>query len=221
MLKIAVLNEKGGVGKTTTALNLAAAFHLEGRRTILVDLDPQKSAYRWAGLWPDPSPLDGLAVTSQPQATNRRLLSDIARGYDVVILDGPPRLGKVTEAAAVFATHVLLPIQPGPFDMWASEETMALLDDADRTREELGLGPVARAFLLNRAIKRTRLSESMPALLEHKGVLAGVFYQRQDYVTAAAYGASVLTLEPHGEASREVRKLARALGAPVQEGGAA
>ena len=63
---------------------------------------------------------------------------EMSRGYDYVFLDGPPRLGDVTQSAAVAADVAVLPIQPGPFDFWAVAETLESLDQADQIREQLG-----------------------------------------------------------------------------------
>ena len=75
---------------------------------------------------------------------------EIARGYDFVFLDGPPRLGDVTRGAAVATDVAVLPIHPGPFDFWAVAETLESLDVADGIREQLGRPPIRRVFVLNR-----------------------------------------------------------------------
>ncbi|HXN34510.1 MAG TPA: AAA family ATPase, partial [Polyangiaceae bacterium] len=142
MLTVAVLQQKGGSGKTMLAINLAAAAHLDGDRALVVDMDRQASAFDWSAARQDGSPLEGLAVVKADRAIALPRFKEIARGYDYVFLDGPPRLGDVTQSAAVAADVAVMPIQPGPFDFWAVAETLESLDQADQVREQLGRPPI-------------------------------------------------------------------------------
>jgi cellulose biosynthesis protein BcsQ len=125
MLTVAVIQQKGGSGKTTLAINLAAAAHLEGHRTLVVDMDRQASAFDWSAARKDGSELEGLAVVKADRALPLPRFKEMAHGNEYVFLDGPPRLGDVTQSAAVAADVAVLPIQPGPFDFWAVAETLA------------------------------------------------------------------------------------------------
>ncbi len=207
MLTIAVLNQKGGAGKTTLATNLAAAAHLAGLRTLLIDTDRQGSALDWSAAREDGSKLNGLAVVKADKALAVPRFREMARGYDVIILDGPPRLGDVTRAAACAADVVVIPVQPGPFDLWAASETLDLLNAADSIREELSRPSVRRMFVLNRASMGTVLARTAPAALQDSGELAGVVHQRIAFPEAAAIGESVLTTEPNGSAALEIRRI--------------
>ena len=211
MITIAVLNQKGGVGKTSLATNLAAAAHLEGLRTLIVDMDRQGSALDWSAARVEGSKLEGLTVVKadKPLAIGR--FKEMARGYDAIILDGPPRLGDVTRSAACAADVVLVPVQPGPYDLWAASETLELLDAADAIRAELGRPAVRRLFVLNRASTGTVLARETPGVLRQQGQLAGVVHQRIAFPESAAVGESVLTFEPDGAASIEIRNLFRAI----------
>lgn len=209
MMTIAVLNQKGGVGKTSLATNLAAAAHLEGLRTLVVDMDRQGSALDWSAARAEGSKLAGLTVVKADKALAVPRFREMARGYDVVILDGPPRIGDVTRSAACAADVVVIPVQPGPFDLWAASETLELLDAADAIREELGRRKVRRLFVLNRASTGTVLAREAPGVLKQHGELAGVVHQRIAFPEASAVGESVLTVEPDGAASTEIRHLFR------------
>jgi chromosome partitioning protein len=211
-LAVAVLNQKGGVGKTSLAVNLAAAAHLGGKKTLLVDMDRQGSAFDWSAARKDGSRLEGLAVVRADRALPIARLREMAAGYEVVLLDGPPRLGEVTRSAACFADVVLVPVQPGPFDLWASVETLSELDQADALRAELGRAPMRRLFVLNRAAARTLLAREAPKLLSEAGRLVGVIHQRIAFPEASALGESVLTMAPSSPAASEVRRLWRAVG---------
>ena len=212
MLTVAVLQQKGGSGKTTLAVNLAAAAHLEGSRTLVVDMDRQASAFDWSAARRDGSSLEGLAVVKADRALSLPRLNEIARGYEYVFLDGPPRLGDVTQSAAVAADVAVLPIQPGPFDFWAVAETMESLDQADQIREQLGRCPIRRVFVINRASANTRLAREAEAELGNAGgELAGVVHQRVAFPDAASRGESVLTSRAGEAAAEDIRRLWRQL----------
>jgi chromosome partitioning protein len=211
-LTIAVLNQKGGVGKTTLAVNLGAAAHLAGRRTLILDLDAQGSALDWSAAREAGSKLDGLVVARADKALNLKRFEELTAGFDVAILDGPPRLSSITQAAAVAADVVLVPLRPGVFDWWACSETLALLDGADDTRGVIDRSPVRRMFVLNAADERTRLARAAQEALTKLGELAPVtIAPRVAFAEAASSGESVLSLAPDGPAADEVRRLWGAL----------
>jgi chromosome partitioning protein len=213
-LTIAVLNQKGGVGKTTLSINLGAAAHLAGRRTLILDLDAQGSAIDWSAAREGASKLDGLAVARADKALNLKRFEELTAGFDVAILDGPPRLSNITQAAAVAADVVLVPLRPGVFDWWACSETLSLLEAADDTRAVIGRGPVRRMFVLNAADERTRMAKSAQEALAKLGEVAPVtIAPRVAFAESASAGESVLTLAADGPAAADVRKLWEALSA--------
>jgi chromosome partitioning protein len=210
MLTIAIANQKGGVGKTTLACNLGAAAHLAGKRTVILDLDAQGSALDWFAAREPTSQLAGLAVVKIDVPLTRLALQTVTAGYDVAILDAPPRLGEMTRSAAVAADIVLIPVQPSPYDLWACDETFKTLADADNIRLHLGLPPVRRVLCVNRAAPRTVLARTAPASLaeiESAELAATIVHQRIAFAEAAATGESVLTTEPDSAATRELMAL--------------
>jgi len=210
MLTVAVLNQKGGVGKSTLATNLAAAAHLQNKKVLLVDLDSQGSSFDWYAARKEGSVLAGLTVVKADRALSFTRFREIAGSYDFVVLDGPPKLGDMTRSAAVAADLVIIPVQPGPFDLWSAGETQKLLADADSTRADLDRGPVRRLFVVNRANANTNMSRSAIATLEGAGDVAKtVIHQRVVFAEAAATGESVLTVRSSGIASDEIRRLYR------------
>jgi chromosome partitioning protein len=211
MLTISVVNQKGGCGKTTLATSLASAAHLAGARTLLVDMDRQGSALDWSAARAEGSKLAGLAVVKADKAMPLPRLREIARGYDVVVLDGPPRLGDVTRAACVACDCAIIPIRPGPFDFWAASETLGLLDEADTIRTELGRPAVRRLFVVNSAAAGTVLARQTPGALAEHGELAGVVHARIAFPEAAARGETVLTTEPGGAAAFEIGRVFKAV----------
>ena len=88
MRTVVVLQQKGGSGKTTLAINLAAAAHLDGDRALVIDMDRQASAFDWSAAREDGSPLDGLSVVKADKAMALPRFKEIARGYDYGNLEG-------------------------------------------------------------------------------------------------------------------------------------
>src|SRR3954454_21189594 len=124
MKTIAILMQKGGSGKTTTAFNLAVAFALADHSTVLLDLDPQASACRIADGRGDVGPIvldcahARLAQTMQPAAD---------AGAELCILDTPPKAESASLAAARAADLVVVPVQPARLDLDALQETRDIL----------------------------------------------------------------------------------------------
>jgi chromosome partitioning protein len=209
MQTIFVANQKGGVGKTTLSTNLAAAAHLEGRRTRVLDLDRQGSAFDWYNARAQGSKLEGLVVVRADRALTLEKFRELSTDAEVVICDGPPRLGDITRAAAVAADVVLIPFRAGKLDWWASDETLQLIDSADAIRGMLGIKPCRRVFVLNAAALNTRiLRAALDDVAQLDGELAPVVIgNRVDFPSDAGEGESVLTLHPGSPAASEIARL--------------
>ena len=208
MLWVAVVSLKGGVGKTTVATNLASAFHLSGQQTLVVDQDPQGSAYEWFWARSDTSPLSGLVVVKADKALTFPKLRELSRGCDVVVSDTPPRMGDVARSAAVAADVVVVPVRAGAADWWASKKTLLMLDEADSMRAVLGRDPVRRVFMLNAVVGGAGISKKAA---QRVGALAGEFGpalgHRVSFGEAMEAGESVLTLPPQRPLPRGLKKL--------------
>src|SRR5512144_3271346 len=182
---IAILNPKGGSGKTTLATNLARACHDRGLKVLLVDSDPQGSASDWHAARDD-NPLPFLAY-GKPE--NFKALPEIAAPYDLVLIDGAAKLEGMIAAALKVADSVLIPVQPSPYDIWAVADLVDLIN----ARQEVTEGKPKAAFVISRAIKRTVLSrEVLTALAQYPfPVFQAGTMQRQSYPRTAAEGKSV------------------------------
>jgi chromosome partitioning protein len=175
-------------------------------------MDRQASAFDWSAARREGSRLEGLAVVKPDRALALPRFNEISRGFDYVFLGGPPRLGDITQSAAVAADVAVLPIQPGPFDFWAVAETLASLDQADSIREQLGRAAIRRVFVVNGAATNTRLArEAEKELRDSGGELAGVVHQRVAFPDAASRGESVLTSASASDAAEDIQRLWRDL----------
>ena len=150
---IALLNQKGGVGKTTLAVHIADSLARRKKRVLLVDADPQGSALDWAASRAG-EPL--FPVAGLPLATIHKELPGLAKGYDYVIIDGPPRVYDVARSAIMASDVVLIPVQPSPYDVWAAKEIVDLIKDATVYKPSL-----KSAFVINRKIINTALGRDV------------------------------------------------------------
>lgn len=189
---IAVINQKGGTGKTTLALNLAAGLSKRGL-VHLVDADSQRSITQWVGMGGGSSGLPGVAqLTGNPTA----VLGKLTRSYRYVVVDCPPTVQGESVATIMRMAHqVLIPALPSPIDLWASVDMAVAVKEAKKHNPGLG------AYLvLNQLETRNALSRDMrEAVAEFDvPVLSASMQRRAAYRTAAVEGQSVYGLGKRG-----------------------
>jgi chromosome partitioning protein len=195
---IGLLNQKGGVGKTTLAVNLAAALTLRGGRVLLIDADPQGSALDWAAAR-EGDPL--FAVVGLPRPTVHKEIAVVAQGYDHVVIDGPPRVTDLARSAIMASDLVMIPVQPSPYDIWAADEVVKLIAEARVYKENL-----KSVFAVNRKIANTAIGRDVgEALAAYQvPVLKATITQRVVFAEAVAQGKSIFEIDPNGPAALEM-----------------
>lgn len=198
---IAVLNQKGGPGKTTIATNLARAFQIAGRDIMLADSDPQGSARDWGAARAD-NPITPIGL-DRPALLERDLKSVINK--EIIIIDGAPQLRELTVAAIKVANFVLIPVQPSPYDVWAASDLVDLI----KSRIEITDGALKAAFVVSRAIEGTKIGrEVLGALEEYElPILETRITQRVIFASSAADGLSVMDADPGCKAAQEIMAL--------------
>jgi chromosome partitioning protein len=136
----AFLNQKGGVGKTTLATHIAGELALRGLHVILLDADPQGSSLDWTQRRSQQGLPRLFSAVGLARETLHQEAPELARRADHVIIDGPPRIAALARSALLAAERVLIPVQPSPYDLWASAEMVALIREAQVFRPALRAG---------------------------------------------------------------------------------
>jgi chromosome partitioning protein len=206
---ITVTNQKGGVGKTTLSLHIAAEFALSGFQTKLIDTDPQHSALDWTAQR-DALDLDPLfELEAWPKDTLHKHIESKASGYDVVIIDVPPQVESHCRSAVIVADMILVPLNASPFDLWAASATIETIRAARQFKPDIDA-----AFVLNSIDPRIVLTRETSAALEEyedMDLLNTRVCRRVDFAYALAEGKVVQEYAPSSKARREIRQLVQEL----------
>ena len=195
---IGVLNQKGGVGKTTLSVNIAAALAHSGARVLLIDADPQGSSLDWSAAR-EGDPI--FSVVGLPRASVHKEIGQVGQGYDHIIIDGPPRVTDLARSAIMASDLVLIPVQPSPYDVWAADEVVKLIQEATVYKENL-----KSAFVVNRKIANTAIGRDVGEALAAYPVpvLVASITQRVVFAEAAARGLAVHEIDDQGPAAAEI-----------------
>jgi chromosome partitioning protein len=153
-MRIATVNTKGGVGKTTTAIYLAAGLHAQGR-TLLVDADPQQSAL----LWSQQEPGLAFTVVSLPVRDVHKRVADLGADYEHVIVDTPPGDLGIIRSAVMAVDTVIVPVAPTGLDLNRMRPTFELLAELEPVH------PVEVGVLLTKSRARTRSARGAREIL--------------------------------------------------------
>jgi chromosome partitioning protein len=196
MLTLALASQKGGSGKTTLALHLATEAAMRGVKALLIDLDPQASAARWADRRGDRAP----DVTSEhPARLVAALAAAEAQGYGLVVLDTAPHADQAALQAARAADLVAVPCRPSIIDLDAIGATLDLCQLAKRPA----------LVVLNAAPIRSRVVEDAAEAVRKLGghVASVIIRERVAFRHALVDGRVAGEYEPGGGAAREITAL--------------
>jgi chromosome partitioning protein len=197
MPTIAIISQKGGAGKSTLAIHLAAEAENSGHTALVIDLDPQATASQWAAWRKDAPP---LVIDSAPPRLSAKIEQATRQGAKFIVIDTPPHADSAASAAVEAADLVLIPCRPSAFDLAAIQTTASLVKMRGKP-----------AFVVWTAGSPTapRMYEEAAQVIHGYGLLSAPYYiaDRAAFRHAAAEGKTVMEIDPRGKAAEEVRQL--------------
>jgi len=202
---IALVNQKGGCAKSTTAVHFAHWLVQQGKQVMLVDADAQRSSSQWCKRM---EPAIATQVLQSPDDILEQL-TDLAAGVDILVVDGPAGLSEATRAILMRADLAVVPVQPSGIDVQSAADAVRLIKQAQLVRE----GKPPAVMFLSRAVKGTKLKDEALQLLGKFSpqfkVFKSVIHQKQAIADSSGQAATVWELsgQPAKEAAREYQRL--------------
>lgn len=197
---IAFVNQKGGTGKTTLSVNVAAALAKTGSKVLLIDADKQGSAGTWASLRHETP----FQVVSMARENMARDAMKLAADYDHTIIDGPPHAQEVARSCIIAADFVALPIEPSGLSTWASDLTVKQVREAQEYKPALKCG-----FVVSRRIGKTVIGRDIRTMASAAGIpiLDADIEQRVAFAESMTMGQTIFEWAPGSPADAEISRL--------------
>ena len=201
---ISLVNQKGGVGKTTAAINLAASLKRKNHSLIFIDADPQGSAIQWHAVEDNKA----FEVKHHPGTIYQHEINRLAQKYDYVVIDAPPALGHITRSILAVTDLAVIPLSPSPLDVWSCWKTLELIKEVQQQNTKL-----KSKLLISRKIPGTRLArEAREAMgVFNTDLFDAELCQRVAYIESMTHGVSVMQYAPSSKAANEIERLSEEL----------
>lgn len=196
--------QKGGAGKSTMAIAVAAELMARGRKVLLVDADPQGTSTTWADVAAEAGHATPTVVSMGANMHRPGQLDTVAKPFDVVVVDCPPRHGEIMRAALMIADVAILPCGPSAVDAWALGESLDVLAQARTLKPE-----IKACVVITRKVARTALGKNAREVVAASGlpVLSAELHYRVAYQEAPAAGLGVVQYAAGTPAATEVQAL--------------
>jgi chromosome partitioning protein len=197
---ISFVNQKGGVGKTTSAINIAASLNRKNYKVGFIDADPQGSATQWRAVEGN----NAFEIMHHPEPLVREDIQALSEKYDYLVIDAPPAIGSITKSILAVTDLSIIPLSPSSLDFWSFKGTLEMVDEAREENPELDI-----KILINRRIPGTRIGrEARDSLAEFNlDILDSELCQRVAFIDAMGSGVSVMQYAPGSKAAHEVEDL--------------
>lgn len=197
---ISFVNQKGGVGKSTAAINIAASLKRRNYKLMFIDADPQGSATQWQAVEDN----NAFEILHHPEPVNKNDIEKLSQDYDYLVIDAPPAIGEITKSILAVTDLAILPLSPSSLDYWSCKGTLEMIDDAQLENPDLDV-----KFLINRKIPGTRVGRQARASLDefNMDILDAELCQRVAYIEAMTAGVSVMQYAPNSIAADEIEQL--------------
>ncbi len=197
---ISFVNQKGGVGKTTSAINFAASLKRKNYKLLFIDADPQGSATQWHAVENNTA----FEVMHHPEPITRSEIETLSQEYDYLVIDAPPAIGDITKSILAVAELSIVPLSPSSLDIWSCKGTLEMIDTAREDNPDLDV-----KLLINRKIPGTRVGrEARQSLgIFDMDILDTELCQRVAYIDAMTSGVSVMQYAPGSKAANEIESL--------------
>jgi chromosome partitioning protein len=203
---ISVINLKGGVGKTTIAINLAVAFAHKGKKVCIIDTDKEQlSAVKWSGQRDDDKPTVTVITVGE------KLIREVqthAKNFDIVVLDGSPQLGELANNTLIASDIVIVPVANSVLEFWSMDNFAARFKQAKQLKEGVG-GSIIGLCIFNRYNDKQNLSREMKEALKQFPEFAALettIADRIAYKEAMMQGLGVIEYKD-AKAKKEIQNL--------------
>lgn len=201
MSVVSVFNQKGGSGKTMLSVHLAVAAHLQGLRTLVLDLDEQGSAMNWYRVRTAAGAIPGPVVAKVPVASlDRAVAAAQKEGFNLILIDCPPSVSPATAKMIGAADLVVIPVTPEPFDLAALPATLVLV------------GAKRYAFVLSNCPPRApEIEGTRHKLLQMGKPVYGPVNNWRSMWRSLINGQSIAEFEPESTPAKEIQVVCDAL----------
>ena len=201
---ISFVNQKGGVGKSTTAINLAASLKRKNFSLVLIDADPQGSIVQWHAVENN----DAFEILHHPEPLDQMDIKELAADYDYVVIDAPPAIGDIAKSILEVSDLAVVPLSPSSLDIWSGWGTLEMIEEAKHSNPDMTV-----KLLINRKIPGTRVGRDAREAIEvfDTDILQTELCQRVAFIDAMTSGVSVMQYSPSSKAAHEIEELTEEL----------
>jgi chromosome partitioning protein len=197
---ICLANSKGGVGKTTIAVNIAYYIAQKQGKVLLIDADPLGCLVKWQGLSGEKT----FDVLYYPESSLCKDIDRLSSGYTHIIIDTPPGTSGIIFSSLIVSQLAIIPIDPSALSIWSSHRIVNVVQRAKMFNKQL-----QARLLISKMVARTRMERQGRNMIIRYGLdlFSSEIHQRADFVKSFMGGVSVLQYAPRSKAATQIRCL--------------